>query len=291
MDSDTLLNCGRASERLFKLVSDRQVWRQLLKKIPEFSKSKVQELKGLQSPQGSKVSLEMVQEVAMEVARRIQFSEHLFLSTCDLGQLEGEERAKAIQDMVKIMKEQIKVTVSVEAGWGNSDFVVEGEKLEELTALAKVVDVKIKLTKVEFPSMPHMGILKEISSHMEQQMEQLEELKVSLLELSNEPPREGNTHGDLHMEREATNLYMSLMSRANSWEIDTLTLAQSKAHFSTNDNYTRLHHRPYPPHHQHFISSLLKVGPTSGPGWPTSPVAPSAPSAFRPSAPRTPWIQ
>ena len=166
MDSDTLLNCGRASERLFNLVSDRQVWRQLLKKIPEFSKSKVQELKGLQSPQGSKVSLEMVQEVAMEVARRIQFSEDLFLSTCDLGELEGEERAKAIQDMVQIM--QIKVTVSVEAGWGNSDFVVEGEKLEELTALAKVVDVKIKLTKVEFSPMPDIGILKEISSHMAQ---------------------------------------------------------------------------------------------------------------------------
>ena len=257
MDSDTLLNCGRASERLFKLMSDRQVWRQLLKKIPEFSKSKVQELKGLQSPQGSKVSLEMVQEVAVEAARRIQFSEDLVLSTCVLGELEGEERAKAIQDMVKIMKEQIKVTLSVEAGWGNSDFVVEGEKLEELTALAKVVDVKIKLTKVEFSPMPDIGILKEISSHMEQQVEQLEEVKVSYLVLSNELPTPGspmvsNTHGELHLELEAMNLYISLMGRANSWEIDTLTLAQSKAHFATNDPYNRHHHRPYhppPPHH------------------------------------------
>ena len=237
MDSDTLLNCGRASERLFNLVSDRQVWRQMLKKIPEFSKSKVQELKGLQSPQGSKVSLEMVQEVAMEVARRIQFSEDLFLPTCDLGELEGEERAKAIPDMVKIMKGQIKVTVSVEAGWGNSDFVVEGEKLEELTALAKVVDVKIKLTKVEFSpdmlTLPDMDILKEISSHMEQQVEKLEELKMSFIELSNELHEEGNTHVGLHLELEAMNLFISLMSRANSWEIGTLTLAQSKAHFST----------------------------------------------------------
>ena len=230
-------------------MSDRQVWRQLLKKIPEFSKSKVQELKGLQSPQGSKVSLEMVQEVAMEVARRIQFSEDLSLSTCDLGELEGEEQAKAIQDMVKIMKEQIKVTVSVEAGWGNSDFVVEGEKLEELSALAKVVDVKIKLTKVDFSPMPDMGILKEISSHMEQQVEQLEELKVSFLVLSNGLYEERNTHGEVLLELEAMNLYISLMGRANSWEIDTLTLAQSKAHFATNDPYTRHHHRPYPPPH------------------------------------------
>ena len=220
-----------------------------MKKIPEFSKSKVQELKGLQSPQGSKVSLEMVQEVAMEVARRIQFSEDLSLSTCDLGELEGEERAKAIQDMVQIMQEQIKVTVSVEAGWGNSDFVVEGEKLEELTALAKVVDVKINLTKVGFPTMPDMGILKEISSHMEQQMEQLEELKVSFLVLSNGLYEECNTHGEVLLELEAMNLYISLMGRANSWEIDTLTLAQSKAHFATNDPYTRHHHRPNPPPH------------------------------------------
>ena len=230
-------------------MSDRQVWRQLLKKIPEFSKSKVQELKGLQSPQGSKVSLEMVQEVAVEAARRIQFSEDLVLSTCVLGELEGEERAKAIQDMVKIMKEQIKVTVSVEAGWGNSDFVVEGEKLEELTALAKVVDVKIKLTKVEYSPMPDIGILKEISSHMEQQVEQLEELKVSSLVLSNGLYEERNTHGEVLLELEAMNLYISLMGRANSWEIDTLTLAQSKAHFATNDPYTRHHHRPYPPPH------------------------------------------
>ena len=222
-----------------------------MKKIPEFSKSKVEELKGLQSPQGSKVSLEMVQEVAVEAARRIQFSEDLSLSTCDLGELEGEERAKAIQDMVKIMKEQIKVTVSVEAGWGNSDFVVEGEKLEELTALAKVVDVKIKLTKVDFSPMPDMGILKEISSHMEQQVEQLEELKVSSLVLSNGLYEECNTHGEVLLELEAMNLYISLMGRANSWEIDTLTLAQSKANFATNDPYNRHHHRPYhhPPHH------------------------------------------
>ena len=191
----------------------------------------------------------MVQEVAVEAARRIQFSEDLVLSTCVLGELEGEERAKAIQDMVKIMKEQIKVTLSVEAGWGNSDFVVEGEKLEELTALAKVVDVKIKLTKVEFSPVPDMDILKEISSHMEQQVEQLEELKVSFLVLSNGLYEERNTHGEVLLELEAMNLYISLMGRANSWEIDTLTLAQSKAHFATNDPYTRHHHRPYPPPH------------------------------------------
>ena len=38
MDADTLLNCGKASERLFKLVCDREVWRHLLKKAGVFNK-------------------------------------------------------------------------------------------------------------------------------------------------------------------------------------------------------------------------------------------------------------
>ena len=92
-------------------------------------------------------------------------------------------------------------------------------------------------------------------------MEQLEEVKVSYLVLSNELPTPGspmvsNTHGELHLELEAMNLYVSLMSRANSWEIHTLTLTQSKAHFSTNDHYTRHHHRPYPrqPSHRQLLA-------------------------------------
>ena len=33
MDADTLLNCGKASERLFNLICDRVVWRQELQNV------------------------------------------------------------------------------------------------------------------------------------------------------------------------------------------------------------------------------------------------------------------
>ena len=40
MDPDTLLNCGKASERFFNLVCDREVWRELLKKTVEFTQER-----------------------------------------------------------------------------------------------------------------------------------------------------------------------------------------------------------------------------------------------------------
>merc|ERR1719370_1662525 len=71
MDPGTLLNCGKASERFFNLVCDREVWRELLKKTVEFTKEKVEELKEFK---GSKGSPEVMPEVVMEAARRIPFS-------------------------------------------------------------------------------------------------------------------------------------------------------------------------------------------------------------------------
>ena len=53
MDPDTMFNCGKASERLFNLVCDREVWRELLKKTVEFTKEKVEELKGLRGARGA----------------------------------------------------------------------------------------------------------------------------------------------------------------------------------------------------------------------------------------------
>ena len=44
MDPEDLLNCGRASNRLRQLVSDREVWPVLLKKIPHFTNVKLEEL-------------------------------------------------------------------------------------------------------------------------------------------------------------------------------------------------------------------------------------------------------
>ena len=102
MDPDTLLNCGRASERLFNLVCDRIVWRHLLKKVDEFSEEKLDELVVF----GKKGCPEMMPEVLKEAARRMNFIPNLPLpSTQDIQEVEilVQELLMAFGKRVKIM--------------------------------------------------------------------------------------------------------------------------------------------------------------------------------------------
>ena len=87
MDPDTLLNFGKTSQRLFNLVCDREVWRQLLKKTAEFTEEKVEQLRAFK---GSKGSVEMMPEVVKEAARRIPFS-FKPMPVLEFGVLEEED--------------------------------------------------------------------------------------------------------------------------------------------------------------------------------------------------------
>ena len=44
MDSETLLQVGKISPRLYSLVCDRQVWKHLLKEVDDLDKEQVEEL-------------------------------------------------------------------------------------------------------------------------------------------------------------------------------------------------------------------------------------------------------
>ena len=94
MDPDTLLNCGRASKRLFALVCDRVVWRHLLRKTDEFSKEKLYELAVF----GKKGSPEMMPEVVKEAARRILFRYNL--PVLPPQDIQEEERAKLFKEFL-----------------------------------------------------------------------------------------------------------------------------------------------------------------------------------------------
>ena len=67
MDSDTLINCGKASPRLLRLVCDREVWTWMLKGIAEFIDEKLEELLAVF---GSRRSTEMMSEGVKEAASR-----------------------------------------------------------------------------------------------------------------------------------------------------------------------------------------------------------------------------
>merc|ERR1712112_549501 len=122
MDSDTLLDCGRASLRLYRLVCDRKVWRTLLKNISDFSKEKVDDLLVFateggpdMTPEMTKGSPEMLPDILKEAARRIKFCDRRQSSE----QRQGDER--------RIIK-QVKITVTVQ-GWDSETFEVDGTRL------------------------------------------------------------------------------------------------------------------------------------------------------------------
>ena len=136
MDPDTLLNFGKTSQRFFNLVCDREVWRQLLKKTAEFTKEKVEQLRAFK---GSKGSVEMMPEMVKEAARRIPFSLKPMPVAREFG-VQEEEDAR----WLKGIKNQVKVTLTVEGGWSKDSFEVDCNGLEELSTLAKATGVKLR---------------------------------------------------------------------------------------------------------------------------------------------------
>ena len=137
MDPDTLLNFSKTSQKFFNLVCDREVWRQLLKKTAEFTKEKVEQLKAFK---GSKGSMEMMPEMVKEAAGRIPFSLKPMPVAREFG-VQEEEDAR----WLKGIKNQVKVTLTVEGGWSKDSFEVDCNGLEELSTLAKATGVKLIL--------------------------------------------------------------------------------------------------------------------------------------------------
>ena len=87
------------------------------------------------------------------------------------------------QEWCNYVKNQVKVTLTVEGGWTNQDsFEVDCNGLEELSTLAKVVGVKFILVEAEEFYSPGVGELTEawteVLAHMEQQEVMLEKLKL-----------------------------------------------------------------------------------------------------------------
>ena len=127
MDSDTLLQVGKMSARLYCLVLDRHVWRHLLKGV-ELDKEQVELLvvfgRGLFGIQGSP---EMMSDILKEAAERFTF-------------LTGE---------VKVI---IEIQSLVNAG-DFEVFEVDIRYLEELVSIAESVGARFNIKDVEVPGL------------------------------------------------------------------------------------------------------------------------------------------
>ena len=213
MDSDTLLDCGRASLRLYRLVSHRQVWRSLLKNVSEFSEEKVGELVVFvkeggpcMRPETVKGSPEMLQEVLKEAARRIKF--------CD--QRDQRDRRQSCkhpshQGTEEGIIQLVKITVTVQ-GWGCETFEVDGTRLEELTELAEALGEKFTMVEVQdYNSMKYnIDTFKKIATHMEKQEEKLVRLETP------------NVH--LTSLREIAEIFLVLQERCIEWKVTICTM-------------------------------------------------------------------
>ena len=163
MDPQTLLNCGRASPRLYRLLCDRVVWRHLLKGV-NFTKEMMEELRVLgQGLFGISGSPEMMPEVVKEAAQRFPVKYQDFLGN-------------------------IKIVIAIQS-WGEPEtFEVDGNKLEELTRVADAVGAKFVIKSLEESEIGGLVFEKPfftlIDAHIAQQeeglLDKLELDKVSL---------------------------------------------------------------------------------------------------------------
>ena len=182
MDHDALLNFGKTSQRFFNLVCDREVWRQLLKKTAEFTMEKVEQLKAFK---GNKGSEEMMPEMVKEAARRIPFS------LKPMPVLEFGNREEEDPSWLRGIKNQVKVTLTIEGGWSNDSFEVDCNGLEELSTLARTTGVKLILVEaMEAPSAEDARISvawSVVVAHMEQQEVMLKQVKFKKVDAGIQP--------------------------------------------------------------------------------------------------------
>ena len=243
MDSDTLLNCGMASLRLYRLVCDPEGWRWLLKGTADFSKERVKQLVGFvingspeMTPETMKGSVEMLPEVVKEVARRIPFCHKPVLP--ELAQ--GEDQ-RFIREVPEALRRRVRVKVTVEGGWGTLDtFEVDGKHLDKLTRIAQDVGAKFTMVEVQDYNtlQDNIDIFRMISFHMNGQTKKLEKLDFSMVTLS-------------HQNREAAEIFFSLLEFTSEWSIANFTLMATPDHgindywadiasISTTNGYIRL---------------------------------------------------
>ena len=188
MGPDDLLNCGRASDRLHQLVCDWQVWRMLVKRIPQFTDDKLEELVIF----GSKGCSEMWQEILKEVAARSPF-------------IEGQA--------------QVKITLSIQ-GWGIADTVeVDGGCLEEINRVAEAVGAKFKIKEViDLGKMKRsLNIFKLIAAKVDQQGEGLVKLEFGTVTLSHGHTQFCRPNNCNIQHWEIGELFFSLLKESKMW--------------------------------------------------------------------------
>ena len=139
MDSETLLQVGKSSPRLYSLVCDRQVWRHLLKEVDDLDQEQVEELVDFWlGPNcdiklcsyglfGIRGSLGMMSEVLREAARRFVFLTGAVKLTIAIPSYwEGRDDFEVFEVDCAYLDELISVAASVGLLTNQKSFIIKG---------------------------------------------------------------------------------------------------------------------------------------------------------------------
>ena len=114
-----ILICARASSRLFRLVCDPLIWRQVFKRVKDFTKETLMKLVGFCTRDG--VCREIKAEVVKLAARGIVYDDGM----------------------------DLKITITIQS-WGDPElFAVDGDRFEEVANVEEWVGVEATIVAVQ----------------------------------------------------------------------------------------------------------------------------------------------
>merc|ERR1712013_12585 len=130
LDPDSLLNCGRASSRLYRLVSDWEVWAHLLNKVTEFSDERLEQLVQFKREGSSRFGIVCKPEMMMAVAKEVA-------SRCQENTEDGE-------------RDFLKLTLSLHNWNAPHTFEMSGDKYrQEFARVAALVGTKFTIKRLD----------------------------------------------------------------------------------------------------------------------------------------------
>jgi len=193
LDPDSLLNCGRASSRLYRLVTDWEVWAHLLNGVPEFSDERLDQLVQFKGEGSSRFGIvckpEMMMAVAGEAATRCQEN---------TGDAEGDF---------------LKLSLSLDDWDAPHTFEMTGDKYrQEFARVTAVVEAKFTIKRLEFGGLPKpipptkMETLRMLAAQVDQQ----ERKSLSMVKM---------VGLDANQPLEAVELLLKLIQASKEWVI------------------------------------------------------------------------
>ena len=200
LDPDSLLNCGMASSRLFRLVSDWEVWAHLLNGVPEFSQERLDQLVQFKIDGSTRFGIVCKPEMMMAVAKEVAIR-------CQQNTEDAKGRVKDQVNSVNPWRREFwKLTLSLDnmEAPHTLDMTWDSYK-QEFARVAAVVEAKFTIRKLDFFTTNEETLRMLVAQVDQQKRTSLSMVKMGLL--------------DTNMTWEYVELSLKLIKASKDWVI------------------------------------------------------------------------